>query len=148
MKKNIDYEPSILAALKKLGPSAPRVLLDEVGGSEKKLSYYLRKLRRTKQLKATGTSNARMYALPAQRLPGARILLAASEVVTRAELHARSAARAAAAPDAQPGAPLVSKTADGRIVLCFADIAGAPIVLPSIFASPLAELLAADEIPF
>jgi hypothetical protein len=134
MKKNDDYKPSIFAALKKLGPSAPRVLLDEIGGSEKKLAYHLRKLRGTKQLKATGKSAARIYALPAQRLRGATS-------------SPERAINAAPAPHAELEAPLASKTADGRLVLCFAGRAEAPIVLPSTFASPLAELLAADEIP-
>lgn len=135
MKKNDDYEPSILAALKKLGPSAPRVLLDELGGSDSKLSYYLRKMRMAKQLKATGRCNARIYALPAQRLRGA----------TSA---AERSSKAAPPPEAQPAAVLASKTADGRIVLCFAGRAEAPIVLAPHFSTPLAELLAADEIPF
>lgn len=134
MKKNQDYPSAIIDALQKLGPSAPRVLLDETGGSEKKLGYHLRKMCAAKQVKATGKSKARVYALPGQRLRAAAGDVRSAPAAPRAE--------------ALPAIALASKTADGRIVLCFAGRAEAPIVLAPQFYTPLAELLAADEIPF
>jgi DNA-binding transcriptional ArsR family regulator len=53
----------ILAALKKLGRSAPLVIADTVGGSASKCGYHLRALEQAGAVKAEGRGRARTYAL-------------------------------------------------------------------------------------
>lgn len=125
MKKKTDIPALIVAALKKLGPSAPRQILDEIGGSEKKAGYYLRKMLAAEEVHAKGTSTDRVYGLPGQRIQGSKAPASAAPVAA-ATLHE----------------PLAARTADGRIVLIHADGPGVPTVLGAEFAEPLAELLA------
>lgn len=126
MKKN-DIAAAIRAALQKLGPSAPRAVLDEIGSTERKVGYHLRKMLAAKELKASGTSMDRIYALRGQRIPGARPAAARTTLGTVMTLHE----------------PLAARTADGRIVLIHATGLGVPTVLNAEFAGPLAELLKA-----
>lgn len=130
MKKKDDVPALIIAALNKLGPAAPRAILDEVGGSERKVGYHLRKMLAARALKASGTSMDRIYALPGQRIPGART---SAHVEPRATLGTVMTLHE----------PLAARTADGRIVLIHADGPGVPTVLGAEFAGPLAELLKA-----
>jgi len=67
-----DIQEKILTALKKLGPSSPRVIADQVGIDPGKVSYALGRLLKAKTLKAAGTSNDRVYALPEQKLESHR----------------------------------------------------------------------------
>lgn len=60
----------ILAALKKLGPSSPTAIANATGISPSLTGYYLRALLKDDQVKAAGTSNDRVYALPDQKLDG------------------------------------------------------------------------------
>lgn len=61
----------ILAALKKLGPSSPTAIANATGISPSLTGYHLRALLKDDQVKATGRSNDRVYALPDQKLDGA-----------------------------------------------------------------------------
>lgn len=59
----------IIAALKKLGASGPTALANATGDAVSKVSYHLRKLAAAGELKAQGTTHARLYALPEQKFP-------------------------------------------------------------------------------
>ncbi len=62
-----EIKDKILAALKKLGPSSPRVIADQAGIDPGKVGYSLGLLLEAKAVKAAGTSNDRRYALPEQK---------------------------------------------------------------------------------
>lgn len=61
----------ILAALKKLGPSSPTAIANSTSISPSLTGYHLRALLKDHQVKASGRSNDRVYALPDQKLDGA-----------------------------------------------------------------------------
>lgn len=64
----------ITAALKKLGPSAPRAVADHLGMDSAVLSYHVRAMLEANphQLKAAGKTSDRIIALPDQKIEEAR----------------------------------------------------------------------------
>jgi hypothetical protein len=62
----------ILAALKKLGPSAPGAIAKEISEKPEHVGYHMRAMAVAKALKAGGAGRARHYALPDQDLAGHR----------------------------------------------------------------------------
>lgn len=63
-------QQQILDALAKLGPSKPFVIADKTGIAPANCGYHLRTLLSSGQLKASGTSNDRVYALASQKSGG------------------------------------------------------------------------------
>lgn len=57
----------ILDVLAKLGPSKPLIIADKTGIAPANCSYHLLSLARSGQLKASGKSNNRVYALTGQK---------------------------------------------------------------------------------
>ena len=98
----------ILDTLAKLGPSKPFVIADKTGIEAANVGYHLRQLLNDGQVKASGTSNDRLYALPGQKLEG-----------ESAPPQRRKAKNGAAR--ARPAAPaagfLPAFTADQRLVV-------------------------------
>ena len=62
----------ILAALKKLGPSSPTAIGNTLGAEPSSVGYHLRNMLKDKSVKAAGTSNDRLYALPEQPIEGVK----------------------------------------------------------------------------
>jgi DNA-binding Lrp family transcriptional regulator len=60
-----DKKALITAALKKLGPSSPRVIADETGIDPGALGFHLRTMAKAGTLTATGTTMNRVYTLVA-----------------------------------------------------------------------------------
>lgn len=110
----------ILAALKKLGPAAPRAITDEVGVDQSIVSYHLRELVKAKALKASGTTSARVYALPEQKLEATK---GAPQRRKKSKGNGRRAKPKPRAPRAQPTAPLFlpAITEDWRLVIVQQD---------------------------
>lgn len=62
---------AITAALRKLGPASPTVIANATGDAVSKVSYHLRSMLAGKELKASGKTMGRLYALPEQNFPEA-----------------------------------------------------------------------------
>jgi DNA-binding Lrp family transcriptional regulator len=111
----MDQQEQILAALKKLGPSAPRVIADTTGLDPSVCSYHLLALLKAKALKAAGTSNDRVYALHEQKLQSTP---SAPPQKRKAPAKRRKAAKSAQPrATARPSAFLPAMTADLSLVL-------------------------------
>lgn len=111
----------ILAALKKLGPSSPTAIANSVGAEPSAISYHLRGMLEAKNLKAAGTSNNRIYALPDQDLEGAKS--APPQRLKKSKGNGKRAQPKPRALRAQPAAPLFlpAITEDWRLVIVQQD---------------------------
>lgn len=68
---NEEIDKAILASLKKLGPSSPRVLANDAGIATADIRKAGERLRRLGLIKVAGATTQRMWALPDQKLDGA-----------------------------------------------------------------------------
>lgn len=66
MSSNVPEQ--ITAALKKLGPSAPRVIADSLGLEPSTVGYHIKEMLKAKTLQATGATLNRVIALPDQKI--------------------------------------------------------------------------------
>lgn len=113
----MDLKEQILAALKKLGPSSPSVIADNIGADPGRVGYYARQMIEAKAIKAAGTSGDRVYALPDQKIEGVRAAPPQNGKKPRKSgkpQAAKPARKGAAAPN---DSFLPAFTADQRLVL-------------------------------
>lgn len=115
----MDARDSILAGLKKLGPSSPRVLADHLRQDPSALGNHLRAMKKEGLIKAAGTTINRVYALPDQKFEEAPPPKAGKKKAKKGK--GKKAKKSAAAPrrqkrEAEP-ALTVAITADHRLLL-------------------------------
>lgn len=125
MKKSA-VRDRIAATLAKIGPSSPLSIADAIGADPRRTSYHLRAMLHTKQLKAAGKSKDRVYALPGQKLAGAK------SIANKDRTQTTSAAT-----------PVAALTADRRLVLVYVDDTGAggrATVFTADFTDPIEQL--------
>lgn len=66
-----DTNQQVLAALKKLGPSKPREIVDHIGADQAAVKKALKELLAAGDVKASGKTTGRIYALPGQEFQAA-----------------------------------------------------------------------------
>jgi len=107
----------ILAALKKLGPSSPTAVANSLGAEPSAVGYHLRNMLAAKTIKAAGTTNNRVYALPDQDMQGVK----SAPPQQRKKPAKRGNGARAGTPRARSAAPadsfLPAYTADDRMVI-------------------------------
>jgi hypothetical protein len=97
----------ILAALKKLGPSAPGAIAKEISEKPEHVGYHMRAMAVAKALKAGGAGRARHYALPDQDLAGHKAPPQRDSAPRKPAAKPRAAAPAAATRPAERFIPVV-----------------------------------------
>ena len=129
----------ILAALKKLGPSSPTAVANSMGAEPSAIGYHLRNMLAAKTIKAAGTSNSRVYALPDQDIEGVK----SAAPQQRKKPGKRRKGKRAAAPRARSTAALdaflPAITAGLGLVIC--NGAQAPQVFSPEHTQAIADLL-------
>lgn len=106
----------ILATLKQLGPSSPTAIANSMHAEASAIGYHLRSMLEAKTVKASGTSNNRVYALPDQKIESAP---PAPPRGRKKKGNGKRPKAKPAAPRARPAAPLFlpAITEDWRLVV-------------------------------